>query len=307
MAIYSGHKDPGAKLTSTDSYNYGCNLHYDRRGDQNYAGLVKTTLQYFRKAIDVMAKVVALAEAGKPLFVKINNGAREGSIARLDPSCYEIRTPSFEDKHMRSNLSLVKRFLVPDDHRLTITIMKNKGDAFDHFIQSNGQSWFEIHCQHSKVVAVNLYSDKVFAFDDKKSVRCNWNDMVDLEWLPDYEGPTVSQFTRKANVSKEEKARIEREKRNEIAYTPIDKFGYKLGAGDMFVYGKADDLVLGILVKVTDSAVMVYKPILGGDEKRIMGTYTIESLKKGERIQALMRFEKDEVLSQKLMVEKLKR
>jgi len=298
-----GFRTPDKNLT-IHSVDEGY-LFYSIAGDIDTT--VRDTLIQRKVVIDQMEKLVQLYKADQPIYARINSGARAGSIARIARSSISlVKVPSGDPSGYRQ---IIKEGTLQTDPRIRIKVMKD-GHSIDNIFFGSDHTYLWIGLNEYLKFARGQdhhYSGGIliYEFDGRKPVKTSFTDQSGLELLPDYQGPTVFEFARKDPVSAAEKARLAKE--NALAFTPIDRFGHELQVGDMFIYGKANDLIFGKLIKVSEKGIITCRDFMSNKETRLMAEDTVRCLKHGLRISALMRFDKDEVLSQKLMVEKLKR
>jgi len=299
-----GFLTPDTKLT-LDSVDDG-SLYYAMLSG-NSDDVISDTIARRRVIIDQMEKLVKLYKANQPIYARIHSGARAGSIVRIARSSISLAKVKSGDPSPFGGRQAIQEGMLQSDPRILVKILKDD-NAFDTFMLGTYRTylWVGFH-EYLKFARGqdHHYNGGIlfYEFDGRKPVKTSFTDQSGLELLPDYQGPTVFEFARKDPVSAAEKAmRVKA-----LNFTPIDRFGHKLKVDDLFIYGKPNDLVFGRLVRVSEKGVISCKDFMTGAEVALMAEDTKRCVKKGLPISALMRFEKDEVLSQKLMVEKLKR
>ncbi len=265
----------------------------------------KQALHDYLPAIEAMNKLVALYHAGNQIYVKITTGARAGSIARLNPGRVKLKTVSdkqVSDDETRGGFSIqvLSTYSDPSRPNLIAKAYRRTDSLF-------GSRMTQVCVGFKELIEIERSSDlPYFDFDGRNSVKANYDDVGYMEILPDYTGPTVFVFNRATSKSAADKAAEKKAKLSEMAYTPIDMFGNKLAAGDLFIYSRRDELIIAKLLRVSASGYIVGKLIVEGREVSLQGEYSIGQTKNNRVNRALMKFDKNEILSQKLMMEKLK-
>jgi len=265
--IASGQVVPGADLAAIFESTLAA------RKDQ-VAALLDLARQYLRQ---------------EPIYVRIEDGARKGSIAKLS----------------REHLALKRK--VPVDQHYTGRKVISSGESEDGltawYLESGwGSNVMTIHVARSLELSGHEGS---FTWDDRpKSVMAQYNELHGMTVLPGYKGPTVYQFQRAPSLTKAEKAALAAA--NAIAIHPLDMFGQKLNMDDMFIYARRDELVIARLKKVSESGYITAQTILDSKMVKLQGQEAVRCIREKKPVMSLMRFERDENLSQKLMVEKLR-
>ena len=259
------------------NFEHGFDVRYQIAPEQLDVQEIVTNAYIQYQALISMAETLKdRHRQGLPIFVRINTGARAGSIAKIDPAFINTNIPiSFNHKTPQ---------LFSDN-----TIVAVLTTGYD----------LRINCQLvvKDAIRVKLYQDLTYVFDDR-SVKTNFKDQEDLEFLPFYDGPTVFCFTKKPKSESKPDG-------PPFAHEPIDTFGHKLAIGDMFIHGRSNDLVFGILEGVTPAGVLIYRSLYGKSGQRLASSDLLSCVKAGQASRSLMKFTKGEVLSERLMMEKL--
>jgi len=264
-------------------------------GVTNTKDAVDNVLKNRQLIVQGMIKLVAAYKARQPIYVQIHNGARAGSIAKISHKCLRLNTP-----------------VVMSPDQITKIIQQGVLTSDPHiFIRETNNNFYGIREPNKLLICMaewvmlNTGVDIQYEFDGRKPITTNWNDQQGLEVLPDYQGPTVYQFARKESKSKAEK---DAEKAAQAySHVPLDMFGNEVAIGDMIIYARSGELVIGRLMKVSPSAYLSVETIMDKKTVSLQGTESIDSILNKRNNPALMKFNKNENLSQKLMVEKLKR
>jgi hypothetical protein len=262
-----------------------------------------------RPAIEAMAKMVSRFKAGEPIYVKINEGTRAGSIARVHRKALVLHTLPLDGigtGAIKSKANIINSY-VSDDFPNVVAKIGWEADILASFVGSRGGRSPIFWVGFLEMLEFQCYHSALYEFDGRKPVRTNYSDLNNLEVLLDYEGPTKFVFTRAESKSAEEKEEERRAKVNELAFTPIDKFGNELAVGDMFIFARSDELLFLKLKKVSQHGFIVGTDLITKREVSLQAKASIAATKGSIKNAALAKFSKDEILSQKLMMEKLKR
>lgn len=245
--------------------------------------------------IDGMTKMLASYKAGQPIYARITNGARAGSIARIVSKRFTVN----RFKGLKSTYSekITQTGTVTGHPDLWVCFSEDPYRSYGHRHQMRmGMTeWLELP----------WVEGEMFEFDGRKTVKANYSDWNSLVFLPDHTGPTEYVFTRATNMSAEQKAAAALAAN--YCHTPLDMFGNEVALGDMIIYARVGELVIGRLTKVSENGFMIVETILDKRELRLQGSESSDCIVKRKNNPAVMKFDKNEVLSQKLMMEKLKR
>lgn len=269
---------------------------------QQWIGVI---LQERKVVIDGMEKLVAQYKAGQPIYGYIRAGSRRKSIVRIANKCITLKHASTKavagyGRHLMlqgpsaADPRLFVKYTIIHDTMFGGPVPK---------ITAIGQRDQITTVYLTEFLEFNL-GELEYEFDGRKSIKSNFKDQVDFQLLPGYQGPTDYQFAKAVSLTAEQKKAAAMA--NLLAHTPIDMFGNELAVGDMFAFSRRDELLFCRLVKVTDSGFIVGDDIMTKKQHRLQGETSASATKAGERNPALMKFVKDEVLSVKLMTEKLK-
>lgn len=255
--------------------------------------------------IQHMAKLVELHKAGQPVYGKIHNGARAGSIVRLSPSCITLRSASYA----ASKYAGRSKIQVVEGHPELTMVVQSEEDILSALLGSGAlarrSELVRFHLTMTEWLDFGGVCNIVYEFDGRKPVKTAFKDQDGFEFLPDYTGPTEFVFTKAVSKSAEEKKA--EALANLLPLVPKDMFGHELAVGDMFIYARRDELVIARLVKTNEYGYITAETLIGKKEVRLQGDVSATATKSGANNPALMKFDKNEVLSTKLMVEKLKR
>lgn len=257
--------------------------------------VINTVLSGRSLVIDGMKKMLAAYQAGQPIYARITSGARAGSITRIVSSRFALK--GFTGLSSTYSERIIQTGTVKDRPDIWACFSEDQYRSFGHRkqLRMGMVKWLDLP-----------YTEyEMFEFDGRKTVKANYSDWESLEFLPDHAGSTEFVFTRAAQMTAAQKQAAAQSAN--YCHTPIDMFGKEIALGDMIIYARAGELVIGRLTKVTDSGYMVVETILDKRELRLQGSESSDCIVNRKINPAVMKFERDEVLSQKLMMEKLKR
>ena len=238
----------------------------------------------YKKYAGQIAGAVLLKERyakGLPIFVRINSGARTGSIARIDPAFIDTTNPAYLYYNMPDLFT---------DNTLIAIVFGNGNHIKTHLN-------FSYMIVVKDAIRLKLNEKFVYIFDEK-TVKTNFKDQEGLEFLPLYDGPTVSCYTAKPKGAPKVEG-------PPFAHEPIDTFGHTLAIGDMFIHGRSNDLIFGYLEGVTPAGTLIYRSLFGKSGQRLQSSDLVACVRGGQPSRSLMKFSKGEVLSTRLMMEKL--
>ena len=244
----------------------------------------RTALNYyegFKEREVSLRKLIAIVMGGDEFYARITDGCRAGSIVRIDGSQYDVKAPgksyNGRDMDMTSLGGMIIAKLVD---------VYGKGP--------------HIRFETNKMVSPNIpYQDRVKArYDGRKDVQLSHNEQFSLEFLPNYQGPTVFEFN-KTKRTEEERAAM----RDPAQHQVFDQIGEEIALGDLFFYGSANSLTICKLTKVGKTGSLAYKAFVGGAVGRIINEVVRDAVSKGKPVPCLLKFTKD--LSDKLMIYKL--
>jgi len=289
MSWYHLHNNPD---TMVEIGNLKGDIYRGRYADQSDE-TIENVIANRQLLIQGMAKMVEDFKAGRPIYAKIHSGARAGSIAKIERDCLQLRNISSVPKGPAYNI--IRQGTLPTDPNIFIRESKSgfMGIREPNLLEIYMMEWIEQ--DGSKTLR--------YEFDGRKPVATNWGDQAGLEILPNHVGPTVYLFAKKPPKTEEEKAK----KVDLLPCVPLDMFGNELAIGDMFIYSRRDELVIARLKRTHTSGFITAETILDKKEVRLQGEVSSHATKTGQHNPALMKFDKNEVLSTKLMMEKLKR
>jgi hypothetical protein len=242
---------------------------------------MKASRDHHLPDIEIMAAMVLLYRQHKPLWVKVTEGARAGTIARMDRDMVAYNVWQ-EPKTWNSSYLDFNRMY--DDKLIVEYHMKD----FSPYATVHAPAW----------IAFDQMRNAVLKFDDRKPINIDYATTMSLEFLPEYQGPSVYEFTRVVK-SKEELVA----EKNPYKFPVIDQLGHQINQDDMFIYGTANYLIIGQLKRVSDSGVITYKPWDGTKESKIMSASVLQAVKEGKSCAALMLFDKK--LMDRMMMFKL--
>jgi hypothetical protein len=91
--------------------------------------------------------------------------------------------------------------------------------------------------------------------------------------------------------------------RDPAQHKVFDQLGDEIQLGDLFLYGGANTLLIGKLIKVTEQGSLAYTAFIGGGSGRISTEMVRRQVKNGENVTCLLKYSKD--LGDRLMLFKL--
>jgi hypothetical protein len=222
-----------------------------------------------------------LIRNGGEFYAKIHDGCRAGSIVKVKSNQFNIAST----KHWHGGSVI---------HKAQITKL------ITAILERDYISGFKLTFQIPYLLCPNNYYKSRFkvSFDDGKTVGLSHDEQQSLEHLSGYVGPTVSCFTRTERTPEERAAM-----REPAQHKVFDQLGDEIQLGDLFLYGGANTLLIGKLVKVTEQGSLSYTSFVGGDTGRISTELVRKQVKKGEKVPCLLKYSKD--LGERLMLFKL--
>ena len=246
---------------------------YDRDVPQVMHDLAKK----HQVVVSAYATLIGLISGDKPVYMKVNSGAREGSIVRVNGRALasKLTRPGVRTSELKRK-ELINGALVTHESGW------NQRDEI--------RIRFPIYFDSNDRLKVD--------FDDRKSVTLDYSAMASVTFLPYYNGPTVFAFS-KTMRSDEEKAQAKLKQHHKV----LDRLGHEIKLGDLFLYASSEELYLGKLVKVGATGALAYTPYDSKDTRRLMGGAMMEAIKKGKHCPNLLLF--DAKLGDRFMMAKL--
>lgn len=215
------------------------------------------------------------------IFAKIHDGCRAGSIVRVDVNQWKIsNTSAWQDPGYLA--------CWPINKFVTAKLVNDR--------PTGKKLNFQIPYDFTTNIAWNArYQAK---FDGRKSVSLSYDEHMSLEFLFDYQGPTVYCYSRTERTPEELAAM-----RDPAQHKVFDQLGDEIQLGDLFLYGGANTLLIGKLIKVTEQGSLAYTAFIGGGSGRISTEMVRRQVKNGENVTCLLKYSKD--LGDRLMLFKL--
>lgn len=228
-----------------------------------------------------LRKLIGIVRSGDDFYARVTAGCRAGSIVRVDGSQYDVKAPG-------------KRYCGRDIANTAL------GDLIVAKLVDDYSAGLVINYEVTKMVGPNIpYQDRVKAqYDGRKDVGLSQDEQYSLEYLPDYEGPTVFEFN-KTRRTEEERAAM----RDPAQHKVFDQIGEEIALGDLFFYGSANSLSICKLVKIGKTGSLGYTAFVGGATGRIINEVVRQTVSQGKPVPCLLKFSKD--LADKLMIFKL--
>lgn len=229
-----------------------------------------------------LQKLFSMINNQKEFYASINDGCRAGSIVRIPGSQYRLKN----DTTRRYTFGKLVSTFQPTNW-VTVKVIDARSN-YDMIIAS------------SQLLESNIHYTARFQaqFDGRKSVSLSQDEHMSLEYLPDYQGPTVYCYARKSLTS-EERAEIAKPDQ----FPVFDQIGEKIEIGELFFYGGANTLLIGKLIKVGKGGSLTYTSFVGRGSGRISTDLVRKCIRNGDKVPALLKFSKD--LGDKLMLFKL--
>ena len=237
---------------------------------------------FTRVAEDAYHKLLSIIRNGDDFYARIHDGCRAGSIVRVNGNQYKFEATSHGYRHRGRRLD-----------KMGFSRMLDAVLVQDY---NNGTTlYLEAHQQ----IASNIHGRRVKAqYDDRKEVGLSQDERMSLEFLPDYEGPTVYCYSRRERTPEE---RAEDAKPDQ--FPVYDQIGEEIKLGDLFFHGEANAIQIGKLLKVGKTGSISYKPYVGQGSRRIISESVRKAITKGQPVPSFLRYSKD--LGDKLMIFKL--
>jgi len=243
-------------------------------------GLIQQKLALIEQYESSLKMLLAAVHEGSDFYVRVNSGCRAGSIVKVSGKQYTFKN------HQASIYGL----------REEIKYSSHLGVAYVNTYPVNG----ELILRSTKRLETTIrWDERIEAqFDDRKPVKLSLEEQQSLEYLPDYEGPTVYCFSRTKRTPEEIAA-----SRQPDQFKVYDQIGEEIQIGDLFFHGSSNSLTIGKLVKVSKEGSLTYTSFVGGASGRIIAEIVRKNIKNGRPVPTLLKFSKD--LGDKLMIFKL--
>lgn len=165
-----------------------------------------------------------------PVYVELNGSARNGTIGIVDFSGHYI-LGKINAENYREIRSRYKADLKSMGFHESAIYTIQQSHSFRDLVQ--GQRWD--------------YHNFVLRMDDGKTITPARFDVYDgkyFTWLKDYTGPTVNKF--------------EKTSKPKVQAICNDRYGTELKVGDFIATTKGNELITGVITKITESGKSAY-------------------------------------------------